>query len=110
MLSDSGDEKISILQARALAASKKNKEAIDFLRDRSEKRASWLVSHLWLGKFYAAEVDGGWNARKHLMTFIKRAEPFTAAKEDSASPEGKDWKIMKLEAENLLERVNKSLD
>lgn len=110
-LADASQEKVALLQARALAGVKKNKDAIEFLREKTEKQPSWLLVHFWLGKFYSVEADGGWNARKHLMTFIKRAEPLTLlGKEDSPSPEVKSWKVLKTEAESLLERVNKSLE
>lgn len=110
VLGNTSDERIPLLQARALSGTKRNKEAIDFLRERSDKQPDWLLSHFWLGKFYSAESDGGWNARKHLMTFLKRTEPLEInAKEDSLSPDQKDLKTLKIEAEGLLSRVNKSL-
>lgn len=102
----SPDERVALLQARALSALHRNKEAIEYLRERAEKQQSWIMAQLWLGKLYSIEPNGNWNARKHLMTFLKR----TTAYQDESNPEQRPFRLARSEAEALLVRVNKALE
>ena len=67
-------EELSFIE-EATEALKKNKEAIDYLRVIYERQPSWVYAAFWLGKLYSLESDEKWNARKYLMTFLKRSEP-----------------------------------
>jgi tetratricopeptide (TPR) repeat protein len=105
------DEDASWVYAKALSALKKNREAIEFLKNIVDQQPSWILGSFWLGKMYASEYDGSWNARKYLMTFLKRSEPYAALNSpDANSAESKKWKSIRSEAEEILERVNKSLE
>jgi tetratricopeptide (TPR) repeat protein len=109
--STSPDEEASWVYAKALSALKMNRDAIEFLRNVVDQQPSWILGSFWLGKMYASEYDGSWNARKYLMTFLKRSEPYAALNSpDSNSAESRKWKNIRAEAEEILERVNKSLE
>lgn len=111
---DATEERMALLQARSLSAMSRNKEAIEFLRERAERQQSWLFAQLWLGKLYTLEQNGNWNARKHLMTFLKRtaalAEPKEGEKPEDIRPEVRQMRLARSEAEALLVRVNQSLE
>ncbi|MCO5142728.1 MAG: tetratricopeptide repeat protein [Oligoflexia bacterium] len=103
------EEKTAILNARALSASKRNKEAIDFLKPLVDEHSSWVFSQLWLGKFYSLEADDSWSARKYLMTFQKRAE--SELNSNKLSEEEKAiYKTSMDEAAIILNRVNDLLE
>lgn len=106
LASKAPDERVALLQARTLSALHRNKDAIEYLRDRAEKQQSWIMAQLWLGKLYSLEPNGNWNARKHLMTFLKR----TTAFQDESDPEQRQYRLARGEAEALLMRVNKALE
>lgn len=109
--SDSPEEEASWVYAKALSSLKKNREAIDFLKETVDRQPTWIMGSYWLGKMYALEYDGGWNARKYLMTFLKRSESFvTPNAAEPISAEARRWKTARAEAEEILERVNKSLE
>lgn len=104
-------ERVAWLQTQALAAMKKSKEAVEFLRESFEKNPSWPMAPFYLGRLYAAEPAGAWNARKYLMTFLKRTEK--AAELDVAEPssaEVRKLRAARAEADVILTRVNRSLE
>ena len=104
------DERVAWIQAQALSAAKKNRDAIEFLRNAHEKQPGWTYAPLYLGKLYALEADGGWNARKYLMTFLRRTESVaSAATAGELDPESQQIKAARAEAEAILARVNQAL-
>jgi tetratricopeptide (TPR) repeat protein len=111
--SDAPDERVAWLQAQALSALKKNKDAIEYLKKAAEKQPDWQYAPFWLGKLYALEPNENWNARKYLMTFLKRTEP-VEEKDNKDNPEsdaeGRKLRSARAEAEAILARVNKSLE
>lgn len=105
------DEEASWVYAKALSALKKNREAIDYLKGVVDQQPSWIMGSFWLGKMYSLEHDGSWNARKYLMTFLKRSEAYTTPSVgENISAEARRWKLARAEAEEILERVNRSLE
>lgn len=110
MIANISDEKVAILQARALSSAKKNKEALQFLGERAEKQTSWVQAQFWLGKLYALEPGSGWNARKHLMTFLRRSESLPAKRGEEPALQDRLVKNYRLEAEAILTQVNQSLE
>jgi tetratricopeptide (TPR) repeat protein len=104
------DERGTILDAQALSALKRNREAIEAMRILFEKQPSSLYAPFWLGKLYEKESNGAWNARKYLMTFIRRAEPQVVGMKDDGSPELRLLKATRAEADQILARVNRSLE
>jgi tetratricopeptide (TPR) repeat protein len=103
-------EETTWLQAQALSALKRNKEAIELLRGAYERQPSWLYAPYWLGKLYALEANGGWNARKYLMTFLKRSEVLEEKEKIEATAEIRKLRAARAEAEAILARVNRSLE
>jgi tetratricopeptide (TPR) repeat protein len=103
-------EEITWLRAQALSALKRNKEAIELLRTAYERQPSWLYAPYWLGKLYAIEADGSWNARKYLMTFLKRSEVLEDKEKIEATAEIRKLRAARAEAEAILVRVNRSLE
>jgi len=104
-------ERAAWLEAQALSSMKKNKDAAEYLRISFEKNPSWQMAPFWLGRLYANEASGAWNARKYLMTFLKRTEK--AAEPDlpePSSPEVRRLRTARAEAEQILTRVNRSLE
>lgn len=106
---DSIEEKEAILNARALSASKRNKEAIEFLKTQADKKPAWIFAQLWLGKLYSLESDESWNARKYLMTFQKRAESILNNNK-LADEEKTLYRTSVDEAGIILNRVNELLE
>lgn len=104
------DERAVILQAKALVALKRTKEAIESMRQFSDKHPSSTYSSFWLGKLYSEEAKGAWNARKYLMTFLRRTEPQALVWKDDNSQEALQLRATRAEAEQLLASVNKSLE
>jgi tetratricopeptide (TPR) repeat protein len=104
-------ERTAWVEAQALSALNRNREAIEVLRQAFEKNPGSLYAPLWLGRFYAQESTGAWNARKYLMTFQKRAESQRALLDkDNSSQEARQLKAARTEAEQILVRVNRSLE
>lgn len=110
LIAEATSERVSILHAQSLSALKKNREAIEFLRLATEKQPGWMFAQFWLGKIYSLEADGSWNARKHLMTFLKRAEALMEKDKSMAGAEERRLKALRAEAETILVRVNQSLE
>jgi tetratricopeptide (TPR) repeat protein len=106
----SAEERIALLHARGLSALSRNREAVEYLRERAERQQSWLYAQLWLGKLYSLEQNGNWNARKHLMTFLKRTDGLVQEKLEDIPPEMRQLRLARSEAEALLLRVNKALE
>lgn len=104
------DERSVVLDAQALAALKRNREAIELLRAFSEKQPGSVYAPFWLGKLYERESNGSWNARKYLMTFIRRTDPQVQALKEENSAEARQLRSARAEAEQILARVNRSLD
>jgi tetratricopeptide (TPR) repeat protein len=104
------DERLASIYAQALSGTKKNRDAIEFLKVAYEKQPSWTFAPLWLGKLYSQEPDGGWNARKYLMTFLRRTEIETQSVTAENSPESLKIKASRAEAEAILARVNRALE
>jgi thioredoxin-like negative regulator of GroEL len=104
------DEKGVFLDAQALSSLKRNREAIDLLRSYYDRQPGSLYAPYWLGKLYEKESDGSWNARKFLMTFLRRAEPQSLAWKEENSPEARQLKAARAEADQILARVNKALE
>jgi tetratricopeptide (TPR) repeat protein len=104
------DERAVILQAQALLALKRTREAIEAVRDLYDRHPASTYASLWLGKLYAQEANGSWNARKYLMTFLRRTEAQALALKDDTSPEARQLKTARVEADLLLAKVNKSLE
>ena len=102
------DERVAILYARALVAQNRGSEALDYLKNLADSRQNWILVHFWLGKFFSEAPKGNWNARKHLMTFMKRTD--LGEGKDSNDPLLLRWKSTRAEAENLLDRVNRTLE
>lgn len=110
-LLDPLEERVAWLQAQALSSLKRNREAIEFLRVNTEKNQQWVYAPFWLGKLYALEVGGGWNARKYLMTFLRRSMPKgTPESPEAQTPEARKLRAARAEAEALLTQVNRSLE
>jgi tetratricopeptide (TPR) repeat protein len=106
-----GGERAAWVEAQALSALSRNPEAIELMHQAFEKSPSSLYAPLWLGKLYAQETNGAWNARKYLMTFQRRAESQNALLDkDNVSPEAKQLRAARTEAEQILSRVNRSLE
>lgn len=103
------DERAAWIQAQALSATKHNREAIEFLKSAYDKEPTWTFAPLWLGKLYSLEADGGWNARKYLMTFLRRTENSLPTAGIDPSPEALQIKAARAEAEAILARVNQAL-
>jgi len=110
LIDEAPSERVSILHAQSLSALKKNREAIEFLRLATEKQPSWMFAQFWLGKFYSLESDGSWNARKYLMTFLKRAEAMIEKNKLLTGVEERRLRALRAEAEVILVRVNQSLE
>ncbi|MGZ3693455.1 MAG: tetratricopeptide repeat protein [Bdellovibrionota bacterium] len=110
MLENLKEERIASIYAQGLSATKRNREAIEFLKSSYEKQPSWVFAPLWLGKLYAQEPDGGWNARKYLMIFLRRTEVETQGATIDSSPEALKIKAARAEAEAILARVNRALE
>lgn len=104
------DERLAFIHAQGLSGTKKNREAIEFLKSSYEKQPSWTFAPLWLGRLYAQEPDGGWNARKYLMIFLRRTEVETQGATADTSPEALKIKAARAEAEAILARVNRALE
>jgi tetratricopeptide (TPR) repeat protein len=105
------DERVAWLQAQSLASLKKSKDAIEFLRASFEKNPGWPMAPFWLGRLYSLESDGAWNARKYLMTFLKRSEKAADLEApEAATPEIRKLRAARAEAEAILTRVNRSLE
>ena len=110
LLGENFPERVAWLQAQALSALRRNREAIDFLRVQMERNPDWAYVPYWLGRLYAAESDGGWNARKFLMTFLKRTEMVAELDAAANTVEARALRAARTEAEAILTRVNKSLE
>lgn len=110
LLAEAFEERVALIQAQALSALRKNKEALEFLRQQMERKPAWIFVPYWLGKLYSLEADGGWNARKFLMTFLKRTEAESEKEGALATAEGRRLKATRAEAEAILTRVNKLLE
>ncbi len=104
------DERAVILQAQALVALKRTREAIETVRTLYDRQPASTYASLWLGKLYAQEANGAWNARKYLMTFLRRTENQALLLKDDAAQEARQLKTSRLEAEQLLAKINKSLE
>lgn len=104
------EERTTWLQAQALSALKRNREAIELLRGAYERQPSWLYAPYWLGKLYALEASGNWNARKYLMTFLKRSEVIEEKEKIEVTAEIRKLRAARAEAEAILARVNRSLE
>lgn len=103
-------EDVTWLQAQALSALKRNKEAIELLRGANERQPGWLYAPFWLGKLYSLEANNGWNARKYLMMFLKRSEVLEEKEKIEATAEIRKLRAARAEAEAILARVNRSLE
>lgn len=110
LASRSDDEKSIILDAQALSKLERNGDAIESLREFLEKQPSSLYAPFWLGKLYEKETNGAWNARKYLMTFLRRTEALSAVSKDENNPDARALRALKTEAEQILDRVNRSLE
>lgn len=111
LLENLTDERLASIQAQALSGTKRNRDAIEFLKSSYEKQPAWVFTPLQLGKLYAQEPDGGWNARKYLMIFLRRTDPETqGATNSDSSPEALKIKAARAEAEAILARVNHALE
>jgi tetratricopeptide (TPR) repeat protein len=104
------DERAVILQAQALVALKRTREAIEAVRALYDKHPASVYASFWLGKLYAQEANGAWNARKYLMTFLRRTEAQAASVKDDGSQEARQLKSSRTEADQLLAQVNRSLE
>ncbi len=104
------DERAVILRAQALSQLKRNREAIETVRQLYDKQPASLYASLWLGKLYSQELNGAWNARKYLMTFLRRTESQALAWKDDNSQEARQLKGARAEADQILAKVNKSLE
>jgi hypothetical protein len=56
------------------------------------------------------ESNGAWNARKYLMTFLRRSDSLVPLQRDDAGPEARQLKAARAEADQILARVNRSLE
>lgn len=104
------DERAVILDAQALSSLKRNHEAVEAVRAYFEKQPSSLYAPFWLGKLYERETDGSWNARKYLMTFLRRADAQAQANKDESSAEARQLRTVRAEADQILARVNQKLE
>jgi thioredoxin-like negative regulator of GroEL len=104
------DERATLLDAQALAALNRNGEAIELVRGLYDRVPGSLYAPYWLGKLYEKESNGAWNARRYLMTFIRRAEPQVTAQKDENTAESRQLKAARAEADQILARVNRSLE
>ena len=104
------DERTVVLDAQALTALKRNREAIELLRAFYEKQPGSIYAPYWLGKLYERESNGSWNARKYLMTFIRRTEPQVQALKEESGAEARQLRAARAEADQILARVNRSLE
>lgn len=110
LLDNVSEERLAYIHSQGLSATKRNREAIEFLRSSFEKQPGWTFAPLWLGKLYAQEPDGGWNARKYLMVFLRRTEVETQSANTENTPEALKIKTARAEAEAILARVNRALE
>ncbi len=110
LVEDQKDERGMILEAQSLAALKRNREAIETMRALFDRQPGAVFASFWLGKFYEKESNGAWNARKYLMTFLRRTESSPLNGKDDNSQEARQLKSARSEAEQILARVNHSLD
>lgn len=110
LLVPEADERTVILKAQALASMKRSSEAIEALRELYDKQPSSVYAPYWLGKLYEKDSNGAWNARKYLMTFLRRTEPLLAEGKDDNSQEARQLKNARADATQILARVNSSLD
>jgi tetratricopeptide (TPR) repeat protein len=104
------DERSVVLDAQALTALKRNREAIELLRTFYDKQPGSTYAPYWLGKLYERESNGSWNARKYLMTFIRRTEPQVQASKEENGAEARQLRAARAEADQILARVNRSLE
>ena len=104
------DERSVVLDAQALAALKRNREAIELLRAFFEKQPGSVYAPFWLGKLYEREYNGSWNARKYLMTFLRRTDTQVQALKEENSAEARQLRFARAEADQILARVNQSLE
>jgi tetratricopeptide (TPR) repeat protein len=104
------DERAVILKAQALTQLKRNREAIETVRQLYDKQPASLYASLWLGKLYSQEPNGSWNARKYLMTFLRRTEAQALALKDDNGLEARQLKSARTEADQILAKVNKALE
>jgi predicted Zn-dependent protease len=105
-----GDERATVLDAQALSQLKRNHEAIELVRGFYERQPGSLYAPFWLGKLYEKEANGSWNARKYLMTFLRRAEAQVMASKEENSVEAKQLRAARAEADQILARVNRALE
>jgi len=105
-----GDERAAILQTQALVALKRTREAIETMRNLYDRHPASNYASLWLGKLYAQEANGSWNARKYLMTFLRRTEIQSVAWKEDNSQEARQLRAARAEADQLLAKVNRSLE
>jgi len=109
LLQGAPEEKVYWLQAQALSSQKRNKDAIEFFRAAVDRNPHWSFAPFWLGKLYSLESNGAWNARKYLMTFLKRTQK-SGQGNASETEEGRKLLAARAEAEELLVRVNRALE
>lgn len=109
LLQGAPQENVFWLQAQALSAQRRNKEAVEFFRAAVDRNPQWQFAPFWLGKLYSLESNGAWNARKFLMTFLKRTQK-NAQGNASETSEGRKLLAARAEAEELLARVNQTLE
>jgi tetratricopeptide (TPR) repeat protein len=103
-------ESVVVLQAQGLVALQKEKEALVLLRTAVDKQQDWWRASFLLGKLFASEASEGWNARKYLMTFLRRTELLVPKEGEEVGPEQRRLLAMRAEGEAILQRVNKSLE
>jgi tetratricopeptide (TPR) repeat protein len=104
------EERVAWIHSQALSSLEDNKEAIEFLRSAFESHPTWVYAPYWLGKLYSLEKGGGWNARKYLMTFLKRTEKAADLTNNDPTPEQKKLRTARTEADAILTRVNRALE
>lgn len=104
------DERAILLDAQALTTLKRNHEAIDLVRGFYDRQPGSLYAPFWLGKLYEKESNGSWNARKYLMTFLRRVEPQLQASKEENTQEARQLRAARAEADQILARVNRSLE
>ena len=93
----------------ALAKTKRARDGLESLRRAVEENNDWIISAYWLGKSYADETNGNWQARKYLMTFQKRVDGVFQNPKDRPPYELEQFKTLKKQADTLLARVNQAL-
>ncbi len=98
------DERHTILYAKLLIASNKEKAAIEILRTDSEKHLNHFFVHYELGVLYQKQTAMEWHARKHFTLFINRCKRLNADK----IKEKKSEKACK-DAQDQLEIIEKKL-